>query len=60
MMKNSWFGLLIKYYCSDQMEEKEMGEACVTYGTEGKCACSFGMETWQEEATWKTEAYVRG
>ena len=46
-------------YCSlsgDQIEKKEIGEACNTYGGEERCIQSFGGETWGNETVWNAQA----
>jgi len=34
-------------YLDDSINEKEMGKACATYGTDQKCIQDFGWESWK-------------
>ena len=41
--------------CSgDQIKNKEMGGACITYGGEEMCIRGFGGENRRKDTTWKT------
>jgi hypothetical protein len=40
----------------DQIEKKQVGGACSTYGGGERCIQGFGWETSVKETTWKTQA----
>jgi hypothetical protein len=42
------------------INEYKMRGACITHGRDKECTLNCGRETWREEITWKTEAYMVG